>query len=676
MHNAPSFVLRFKLASFAARVKAPLNRCPLPWAYLLLFGCLVSTKLGWASEASQNALRLTFSSDEIEVSASGIRLVTPLSLKVSNWTMLVRRGRVEWTSRCGAKWTLDDISGYDGSTQWLTADSITACQSESRLQVSQLKFSKGPFSLFTSGALYSEREGLTARRVSAACGTYVPLAMRADSVRNHTNEWVLENVSVGIGGIPIAWFPSLKLRTPGTPGFLPPSFAVTRDRLAIGVPLYLPLQATQNLIIEPGYQYQPEQKGHYGFGRGHFQWLNDRHQIGNTTVVAQHNALALLGNGNGRFGALDLYTRGEAWWGHADALPAQTRTLKNRIGYGISRYGILWSRRQSGLTLDAVRVRTSLDRGQAFSLIGVGGKHTLNFSGLSTTLGHDTQLTIEPTQNWLGHTHVDIAYQDAWYLARMNAETRLSVQSLAGPQIRKTSSSTNQHVPIIFQSITTESDWVRPGADWSQELRLSLAIKGHHRHMNALSTLDPLTGFAQNNVRGVAEFGMGLLREDDVGRVSIRQYATALSPGLPKTFTEFRGILSFSKGYLEGSYIDKRQSLVAGQITIVPEMVIHASFVQQNAPVLLNRLWASGTSDARPTIQNGITWQTREHRLNTSLWFVDKTTRFAAASLSWSMTPTCECLRVISDLQYDQRNQSLLAALQLTFDLDSRYAMH
>ena len=411
MHSLPSVFIHTELASFAIGVKAP---CMQSWylRYSLLFCLLIlCVELAFANTNQRLRATLYFETSEVVLSDEGIRLIAPLQLNHGVWSIRAEEGSWHQTETCKSAWQLRHVFGTRQGRIHIFADEIRGCASHKSTSISNLRLTIGSFQLQATSTTYLPNIGFSAESVQVKCGTYVPLLMRAKRVRETENDLILEDINLEVAGAPIAWFPSIKLNAPGTPGLLPPRMSVTRSEFAAVLPLYTPIGTTQNLILAPGYQYQ-RHSGTMGSVID-YQWSNRRAQLGTQCS----GTATSRGSIRGRECMLKAhaYSRGSSWWGQGNTLPSQSRSLQNRIGFGYTTSGIRWSRKGTAIHGGTTRVIETLDDRQTFSQLHLAGSQHYDGVWIAGTLSHDSWLGLEPDQSWLGQSQAAVSVSQAWH---------------------------------------------------------------------------------------------------------------------------------------------------------------------------------------------------------------------------------------------------------------------
>ena len=405
------------------------------------------------------------------------------------------------------------------------------------------------------------------------------------------------------------------------------------------------------------------------YGRMNYQWLNEQAALGDLTFVVQRHAVGMTSMGNANTQNLRMFTRGSTWWGSGDTLPSQTLSLQNRIGFGYAASGLEWSRLGTRLRLHSIRMIETLDTEETFSQLQLSASKRVSFDGVVAVVGHHSWVSLEPTRSWLGISEAKLAVDRFWHLASMTSETLLSLQSIQNHPMQSETQHAIRHVPVVTQSTEFRTDWARLFGGWTHGIQVAAGLIGQYRHTNFASTLDPLAPNGSKSLRGFVKTMTSLRRNRHLGALSVRQIGTALNDDIPRHFTELSLLLQGPLLRLEGRYVHRRQTYIGGRLNLGPNLVLTGALMHQTQPVNLNLLWVNRTDQSAPTFHHGIKWMGQNWGASGDVWHLARDVDPSAAAVSVHLHPQCECLKLMSSVQYQQADHAFLTMLNLQVDI-------
>jgi hypothetical protein len=638
---------------------------------LILFNCVSTVQSREVDTA------LTYSVNQVEVTAEGTRLIGPIMLTLQPWIAHARGGQTVKTQDCSQQFNLTQLTVSDSRRRWAYIKRFKHCLSTDRVSFEAFKIHFGQAGLSISKLVFETHRTGHARLYGArlTCGDFLPLSLSASRGTLSREQVVLKDITLGVNGFPIGWFPTLNVSKSGRPGILPPTFSIQPDQLRLGVPIYLPLGNRQALTLTPGYRSQRRGTDRV-VGSASYEWHQHQQRAGALRVLGDHRFIAVQSAGSARLKGWLLSTQGSTRFGVRTLENDPNLNLQTLTGFSRGGLSLGWSNQQVNWGLQLDRALNQDQRLTSFSRLvhRIGFKTDFKFGYLG--FGHSTQVRLEPDQIWLSEGTVMLFLQERWWGLSAMSQTQVHLQyGTHAPFMSEGQAILG--VPTLEETLKLTSLWSRDYASMTHKVGVQGGMSTHIRVKDRVSGLDtrmqPGTRLSQ---RIYAGFISSMAFSKTQAEIQFKGVHLTQSTFAGDIFPETSIVLEHEQIALEANYAYARSILLQSRLSSGSSLALHTTYFARRPDTIPSDLLLETLIDIKPTVGQHLGWQGKQFQVMGSVWFPQNHRKLHAGAIALTQHPQCECFSWTSEIKYIHQSDNLWLTVQLELELEDRSRSH
>jgi hypothetical protein len=654
-----------------------------PWRYDLIFTngyhhsrrFVIWVILYCANLANAQSAELepgfTYTVNQVEITSNGTRLIGPIMLSLQPWIAHARGGLTVKTPQCDQQFILLQLTVSDHRQRWAEIQRVEHCLSTHRLSLQTFKIHIGQIRL-SIGQLVFDRQGDDRGRIYDAhvsCGELLPLTLSAPKGTLSQEQVVLKDITLGINGYPIGWFPKLNVTKSGRLGILPPTLSIQPEEVRVGVPIYLPFNDHQALTLTPGYQSHRHSPDRI-FGRAAHQWRQPHQDSGIIRVSGDSRFITLQGAGGARLSGWSFLTQGNTRFGVRALENDPSLNLQSLTGFSRGGIRLGWSnqRYQWGLELDR-----SLSQDQRLSAssrfvhhLGTRRHFKIGYIGFNQS----TQVRLEPDSVWLSEGTASLLLEDRWWGLSATSKTQIHLQYGTHAPLMHEGIAT-LGVPTVHEALTLKSIWSRDYDFVRHHIGVHGGLSTYLRSDDRMSPLDTrIRPGARRSQRLYSGFISSVSLFETFAAIELNGVYVEQSNFAADDFAQVRTVLQREHIELEATYAHQRSVFVQSRLSPTPSMALHSTYFAQRYDAIPSDLLIDTRINIKPTIGQHLGWQGDRFEVTGSVWFPQNHRRVHAGAIAMTQHPECECFSWTSEIKYVAQLNNLWLTVQLELALE------